>query len=160
MVKKLTGFVLLVVCFLVLAACQPNVEEPAGALTPTVNQMMPIIIDNDAATAALPDLLTLSYQVNYDDCPWGGSGQVTVQVKNNGQGPAGPFEVQINGSLTTVNGLPAGQQSAATVQFPAGPVGGVNVVIDPTNQIAETNETNNTYQIAFTPPPPCATPTP
>lgn len=160
MVKKLKKIVLLVGLLLMMAACQPTIEEPAGALTPTTSQMIPIIIDDDSATAALPDLLTLSYQVNYDDCPWGGPGQVTAQVKNNGQGPAGPFEVQINGSLTTVNGLPAGQQSAATVQFPAGPVGGVNVVVDPTNQIAETNETNNTYQIFFTPPPPCATPTP
>lgn len=156
MIKK----ILLIGWLLVMAACQPTGEEPAGGLTGTATQLMPLIVADETPAGALPDLLVLYYGVNYDDCPWGGSGSISARIKNNGLADSPPFEVEINDSLTTVNGLPAGQQSSAIVQFPAGPIGGVDITIDPANQVSESDENNNNYNIVFTPPPPCTTPIP
>lgn len=151
---------LFVSLLLMMVACQPNSQEPAGGLTGTASQMMPIIVNDETPAGALPDLLIRYYRVDYDDCPWGGPGTITAHLKNNGLADAGPFEVEINGAIANVAGLPAGQEGDAITQFPAGPIGGVNITADPTNQIAESDETNNSYNIVFTPPPPCITPTP
>ena len=108
----------------------------------------------------LPDLEIGSYTVTYDDCPWGGPGTVSVSVDNFGVGAAGPFEVTINNGSTNVDGLGSLEETTASVAFEAGPIGGINAEVDSAQQVVEVDETNNTYTIMFTPPPPCATPTP
>jgi subtilase family serine protease len=110
----------------------------------------------------LPDLAFAYYVVTYTgECPWGGPGEVTMVVDNLGTADAGPFDVVINGETTRVTeGIPAGGQAEATITFKSGPVGGVDAEADPANEVMESNETNNTYMILFTPPPPCATPSP
>ena len=108
----------------------------------------------------LPDLEIGSYTVIYDDCPWGGPGTVSVSVDNFGVGEAGPFEVTINNGSTNVDGLGSLEETTASVTFDAGPIGSINAEVDSAQQVVEVDETNNTYTIMFTPPPPCATPTP
>ena len=108
----------------------------------------------------LPDLEIGGYSVTYDDCPWGGSGSVAVSIDNFGVGDAGPFAVTINNDTTNLDGLGSLGETTASVDFASGPVGGVNAEVDSAQQVEEVDETNNTYTIVFTPPPPCETPTP
>ena len=111
--------------------------------------------------AGLPDLVIEHYTVTYDDCPWDGPGQVAVRVKNTGIGDAGQFATEINGDESAViTQLATGAETEAVVSFTSGPVGGVNAEADVKQEVAESNEDNNSYQIIFTPPPPCTTPTP
>lgn len=108
----------------------------------------------------LPDLEIGSYRVTYDDCPWGGPGTVAVSIDNFGVGDAGPFEVTINNDTTSLAGLGSLGEAEAAVSFAEGPVGSINAEVDSAQQVVEVDETNNSYTIVFTPPPPCATPTP
>lgn len=108
----------------------------------------------------LPDLEIGSYTVTYDDCPWGGSGTVSVSVDNFGVGDAGPFEVTINNGTTNLDGLGSLGEAEAAVSFESGPVGGIDAEVDSAQQVVESDESNNNYMILFTPPPPCATPEP
>jgi len=108
----------------------------------------------------LPDLEISGYGVVYDDCPWGGPGSVSVNLDNFGVGDAGPFAVTINDGTTNVAGLGSLEETTASVRFESGPVGSINAEVDSAQQVPEVDETNNTYMIVFTPPPPCATPTP
>lgn len=108
----------------------------------------------------LPDLEISGYGVVYDDCPWGGPGSVSVNLDNFGVGDAGPFAITINDGTTNVAGLGSLEETTASVRFEAGPVGSINAEVDSAQQVPEVDETNNTYTIVFTPPPPCATPTP
>ncbi len=108
----------------------------------------------------LPDLEIGGYTVTYEDCPWGGPGTVSVSVDNFGVGDAGPFEVTINNGSTNLDGLSSLGEAEAAVSFSEGPVGGINAEVDSAQQVVEVDETNNSYEIVFTPPPPCATPAP
>jgi hypothetical protein len=131
--------ILLLAFFLILAACAVNGDGDVGQ----------------------PDLVIDFYAVTYDDCPWDGPGQVSVRVKNEGTGSAGEFATEINGDDSAVTtSLAAGNETDAIVSFTSGPVGGVNAQADVNQQVDESNEDNNSYQIVFTPPPPCGTPTP
>jgi subtilase family serine protease len=87
---------------------------------------------------------------------------IRVIVQNTGDAAAGPFAVQLNSAEQTVAaGLAAGQSIelhfAGTV-----PSGQYTAVVDPADQVAEHNESNNTQTfMAPTPsPPPICTPTP
>lgn len=108
----------------------------------------------------LPDLEIGSYTITYDDCPWGGSGTVSVSVDNFGVGDAGPFEVSINNGTDQIDGLGSLGEAEAAVSFESGPVGGIDAEVDSAQQVVESDESNNSYMILFTPPPPCATPEP
>ncbi|MCA9992261.1 MAG: hypothetical protein KDE29_14830 [Anaerolineales bacterium] len=149
---------------LLLAGC--GLASPAGEnnLTPTSANYLPQINTGDEATpipGGTPDLTIAYYVVNYTgDCPWGGPGEITIVVNNVGNGPAGAFDVTINGSVARVPGIPAGGTANATVTFDSGPVGSINALADSGNEVAESNENNNSYMIVFTPPPPCDTPAP
>ena len=153
--KKLLIFVLVVLLFgVVLVACSdstPTATAVPATETPTIPPTL---------ATQLPDLEIGSYTVTYDDCPWGGPGTVSVSVDNFGVGAAGPFEVTINNGSTNVDGLGSLEETTASVAFEAGPIGGINAEVDSAQQVVEVDETNNTYTIMFTPPPPCATPTP
>ncbi len=108
----------------------------------------------------LPDLEIGGHRVTYDDCPWGGPGTISVSVDNFGVGSAGPFEVTINNQTANLAGLGPLEEGEAAVSFESGPVGGINAEVDSAQQVVEVDETNNSYTIVLTPPPPCATPTP
>ena len=126
--------------------------------TPISATLTPTILPTLATQ--LPDLEIGSYNVTYDDCPWGGPGTVSVSVDNFGVGDAGPFEVTINNGTTNVDGLGSLGEVDTAVSFEAGPVGGVNAEVDSAQQVFESDENNNEFMIVFTPPPPCATPEP
>jgi len=139
----------------VLVACGGTAVSTPTTIPATVTPTIPATL-----ATQLPDLEIGGYSVTYDDCPWGGPGTVSVSVDNYGVGDAGPFEVTINNGTTNVDGLGSLGETEAAVSFEAGPVGGVNAEVDSAQQVEEVDETNNTYTIMFTPPPPCATPTP
>jgi uncharacterized membrane protein YgcG len=63
-----------------------------------------------------------------------------VTVTNVGDGPAGPFAVDINDSTFDSGGLAVGDSEHIAVDLCEG---SVNVVVDPTNAVVETDETNN-----------------
>lgn len=140
---------------LVLVACGETAVSTTTPIPPTEPPTIPPTL-----ATQLPDLEIGSYTVTYDDCPWGGPGTVSVSVDNFGVGDAGPFEVTINNGTTNVDGLGSLGETTASVPFAEGPVGGINAEADSAQQVVEVDETNNTYSIMFTPPPPCATPTP
>lgn len=114
------------------------------------------------AETPLPDLYTpYGYQVIYYGCPWGSPGEIIVRVDNAGPGDAGAFQVKINNSfIAQVEGVAAGSYQDIRVTFESGPVGGILVEADYRCQVYESNEENNGFQLAFTPPPPCETPYP
>jgi hypothetical protein len=152
--KKL--FIIGVIMWLVgwaLVACGGTAVATPVPPTPTAT------IPATLATQ-LPDLEISGHRVTYDDCPWGGPGTISVSVDNFGVGSAGPFEVTINNQTTYLAGLGSLEEAEAAVSFESGPVGGINAEVDSAQQVVEVDETNNTYMIVFTPPPPCATPTP
>jgi hypothetical protein len=131
-------------------------SQAALTATPATQPASP----KPVTSTALPDLMTDMYDVRYYACPWGGPGEVRGWVKNIGDGNAGPFEVEINSAMTTLPGLQSGIGAWASVPFKSGPVGGVNINVDPNNKVQETDKSNNKYQIIFTPPPHCTTITP
>lgn len=87
---------------------------------------------------------------------------VRVEVRNNGTAAAGSFVISVNGNQQTVNGL---APNASTSVFFGGlvPSGEPTIAtVDAANQVAESNEDNNTLEQFLpipTPLPPC-TPTP
>lgn len=127
--------------------------------SPSIPATEPPTIPATLATQ-LPDLEISGYGVVYDDCPWGGPGSVSVNLDNFGVGDAGPFAVTINQGTTNLDGLGSLEETTASVRFESGPVGSINAEVDSAQQVPEVDETNNTYTIMFTPPPPCATPEP
>jgi CARDB len=134
----------------------------SGTAVPTTTPILATLTPTILPTLAtqLPDLEIGGYNVTYDDCPWGGPGTVSVSVDNFGVGDAGPFEVTINNGTTNLDGLGSLGEAEAAVSFSAGPIGGINAEVDSAQQVAESDESNNSYMITFTPPPPCATPQP
>lgn len=154
--KKLLIFGLSVfVVGLVLVACGETTALTSTPVPPTEPPTIPPTL-----ATQLPDLEIGGYTVTYDDCPWGGPGTVSVSVDNFGVGDAGPFEVTINNSTTNLDGLGSLGETEAVVSFNEGPVGSINAEADSAQQVVEVDETNNSYMIVFTPPPPCPTPTP
>ncbi|MCJ7623464.1 MAG: hypothetical protein MUO76_08160 [Anaerolineaceae bacterium] len=120
--------------------------------TPETPQAKPSIESQN-----LPDLVFEYYVVQYDPehCPWGGPGKITARIMNIGLSDAGSFVVTINQKLALIEGLSAGSEIDAAVEFTEGPIGRVEVEIDSTKQIVELDEDNNVFWIVFTPPPQC-----
>lgn len=147
--------VAIIVMIFMLVGCGGTAVSTTTPIPPTEPPTIPPTL-----ATQLPDLEIGSYTVTYDDCPWGGSGTVSVSVDNFGVGDAGPFDVTINNGTTNVDGLGSLGETTASVPFAAGPVGGINAEVDSSQQVVEVDETNNSYNIVFTPPPPCATPSP
>ncbi|VAW41957.1 hypothetical protein MNBD_CHLOROFLEXI01-1383 [hydrothermal vent metagenome] len=140
---------------LVLVGCGGTAVSTSTPIPATITPTIPATL-----ATQLPDLEIGSYTVTYDDCPWGGSGTVSVSVDNFGVGNAGPFEVSINNGTDQIDGLGSLGEAEAAVSFDAGPIGGIDAEVDSAQQVAESDESNNSYMILFTPPPPCATPEP
>jgi hypothetical protein len=156
MVKRfIIVFGIVLVLGLALISCGGTAVTTPTSVPPTETPTIPPTL-----ATQLPDLEIGSYRVTYDDCPWGGPGTVAVSIDNFGVGDAGPFEVTINNDTTNLDGLGSLEEVEAAVSFESGPVGQINAEVDSAQQVVEVDETNNTYMIVFTPPPPCATPTP
>ena len=127
------------------------------SFTPTVSGLPDLVVDafgGDMVPA--PRCLPLNPDKAVTSRPY------SICVLNQGDGPAGSFDIAVDDNLLLpVDGLAAGEQyciaSGDGGQFFGWP--GV-VRVDPNNQVAESDETNN-YDgfIAATPPPFC-TPTP
>lgn len=155
MKKNLLVGVIVLLAGWALVACGGTAVPTATPIPATETPTIPPTL-----ATQLPDLEIGGYRVTYDDCPWGGPGTVAVSIDNFGVGDAGPFEVTINNDTTNLDGLGSLGEAEAAVSFESGPVGGINAEVDSAQQVVEVDETNNTYMIVFTPPPPCATPTP
>jgi hypothetical protein len=134
---------------------QNHIRTPSVAVTPSLEGL-----SLTPSEGSLADLAYYYYSIEYDACPWDGPGSITVRVNNIGTGDAGPFDVTINGQKAHVYGIPAGESADAVVRFDSGPIGGVEIEIDPGNQVMESDKENNRFFIVFTPPPPCLTDTP
>lgn len=160
------GLLLLACALPVLTNTPANTREsPEETVRVTINPVTPEQTPSPSVQppdgAMLPDLVAGYYRVEYDDCPWGGPGTITIHIDNQGNAGASPFNVLIEDTETVlISGLAAGEQTDAGIKFDSGPVGYVAFAVDPENQVAESDETNNDYKIIFTPPPPCTTATP
>ena len=140
---------------LFLIGCGGTAVSTATPVPATATPTIPATL-----ATQLPDLEIGSFNVTYDDCPWDGPGTVAVSVDNFGVGNAGPFEVTINNQMTNIDGLGSLGEVEAAVSFESGPVAQINAEVDSAQQVVESDESNNSYMIVFTPPPPCETPEP
>jgi hypothetical protein len=116
--------------------------------TPTVQPSATSTITATATASGgnLSDLLVQSVAVNDNlnvNCGTGTLGTQVV-VGNQGTGTAGSFMVTINGTAQNVAGLAAG---SSTILWVTGYNVGTNTVIniDTANSVAESNESNNSY---------------
>lgn len=132
--------------------------------------MLPVVGRNwQAAPARLPDLIITSVFINMRGYDGGCVPQyaplvIVACARNQGQGDAGPFSVAVNGiDAATSSGLPAGENACleTDASYTASPV---TAVVDPGNQVVESDESNNAWTGPLpvpTPPPLCTvTPTP
>ena len=121
-----------------LYACQYNAE----LLPPTVT---PLAAAQPTDTQApLPDLAI--GQVSIDpaqgtlcadpDAPLG----IKLNVRNRGDAQAGTFQVEVNGERQEVSGLPAGGTAVLWFEGYEQPT---EILLDPDNRVAESDETNN-----------------
>lgn len=120
---------------------------------------------NLAPAGTLPDL-TVQFARNdlYPNCwsPTITRHVIRVTLFNVGGGDAGAFEVSIDTETVTVAGLAAGATIEVMIEYRAG-ASIAAIIVDPQNNVAESDETNNQYTptiYTFTPPPPCPTATP
>lgn len=109
-------------------------------------------------TISQPDLMAVELQMNPASPSGGSVVSLSLKVKNAGAGEqGGPFTVEFRvdstsvGTSTFVNSLPPGQEvTVGGALFRAQPgQHTVTAVIDPQNQVGESNEQNNTAQQAF-----------
>jgi serine/threonine protein kinase len=82
--------------------------------------------------------------------------ELSICVKNEDDGDAGPFTVTGGGETWNLTGLSAGQEQCLDPREVAG--SSTEVVVDPTDQVVESDEDNNLTMIPMpTPPPVCPT---
>jgi photosystem II stability/assembly factor-like uncharacterized protein len=115
------------------------------------------------ASQTQPDLIIESLRIELQNPSCLAPGDtmgVRVWIKNNGQAAAGGFNVTVNGIQQSVNGLGVSESTALFFPSSNNPV---TAVVDSTNVIAESSETNNSRSEMVsvpTPPLPCTTATP
>ena len=136
---------------------------PPPSVTPTrTGSITPSLTSTPTPSQLLPDLAIdmVRIELQFISCLSPGNPLgVRVFFDNIGQAASGGFVVNVNGVTQTVSGLPA---NAGQALFFPGAGNPVNVTLDSTNLVTESNETNNTFSGTLpvpTPPPPC-TPTP
>jgi hypothetical protein len=139
-VLGLTLFVIL----LASAACNvPTSRQGQGPIETDTN-VPPTLTSMPATSEALPDLVIGG--TRFDSDPPGCTTDDTrliysLVIRNNGQGDAGPFQVEINGERQMVSeGLAAGL--AVDVSFDSSEYE-LSVIVDPDNAIQESDESNN-----------------
>lgn len=114
------------------------------------------------ASAILPDLTIVQLNIEQQNtsCLMPGDPMgVRARIQNNGQAAAGSFVVRVDGAEQTVSGLGIGE---TTIVFFSGYTNPTTAMVDATNLIAESDETNNSRSEMVpiaTPPLPCETPT-
>jgi serine/threonine protein kinase len=82
--------------------------------------------------------------------------ELSICVRNEDEGDAGPFTVTGGGETWDVSGLSAGQEECLDPREVAG--GSTEVLVDPDDQVVESDEDNNVMMIPVpTPPPVCPT---
>jgi hypothetical protein len=152
----------LTLLFLAVPACQvlsPAATSPAAVITTTTATSTTTPTSgalNQPASSGLPDLAVDEYpSVRYFGCPWSEGGEIRGDVRNTGDGRSASFSVEINGELAGVQALESGLSAYPAVTFEKGPVGSIHIMADPDDRIEEADKGNNTFQIIFTPPPPC-----
>jgi hypothetical protein len=92
------------------------------------------------STPSVPDLVVQSLVYTNSNPPCPNTPRIQVSVGNNGSAVTAPFQVSFNGETRTVNGLDFHQ--GAIMDFSA--TGGTKTaMIDSTNVIVESNESNN-----------------
>jgi hypothetical protein len=111
----------------------------------------------------LPDLLiAFTPAITYENIGCVAPGTVLgtrITIRNGGTANAGSFVININGTQQLINGLVTGSNFSVWVPNYTNPT---VVVLDVTNQVAETNESNNTFNANVpipTQPAPCVTQT-
>ncbi len=105
---------------------------PSQSSTPTPSQLLPDLAI-DMVRIELQSISCLS-----PGNPLG----VRVFFDNIGQAASGSFVVNVNGATQTVSGLPA---NAGQALFFPGAGNPVNITLDSTSLVTESNETNNTF---------------
>ena len=143
----------LVLIFLVTACIPITINVGQSQPIPTQPISTPV---SDTPVSAMPDLMITSSLISMVDFNGNclGGYELTVVLLNQGTAPAADVVVEelMSGHLIFV-GTVVPQQSIF-LQFPASPNGRYRVMIDPQNQIAESDEVNN----IITPPSIPATP--
>lgn len=140
-----------------------DTPTPSISHTPTATATLTATPTQTAVPGTLPDLLITQASITLESTSCGASGGLgtRVWIANQGNANAAPFVVELNGNeqITVTSGLPAGQTT--TIWFGSS-ASQTTVFVDATQQITESNESNNLYQMMLpmpTPPPTC-TPTP
>jgi hypothetical protein len=142
----------------VSTSVEVSVVEAAAQVTPTAT--------GTPEPANLPDLFVSDIRVELETggaCDYVSTQLGTrVWITNNGGGNAGTFVVDVNGVQQTVGGLAAGQTTS--LWYAGYAIGSpTTVILDPDNQIQESNKDNNTLSQMLpipTLPPTCTPPLP
>ncbi len=142
-----------------LAACIPASTPGQSNQSPPARKEDPSATDPETISL-LPDLtLDFFWEITYtSECPWGGPGFLILRGRNIGEGDAEAFGVRVWSETQVVDSLPSGEFLQIRFEFESGPVGSIMALIDPDGQVDESDESNNEFQIIFTPPVRC-TPT-
>jgi len=122
-----------------------------GTPTPTPTQIM------------LPDLTVPFAGVGFYGCPFDQPGNISALISNIGPGDAGFFLVDIIGTDFPVTELNANNYIEITAEIDPGPLGMLWVYADSEQDVPESDETNNQFELKYTPPLYCTsspTPTP
>lgn len=140
--------ILLLLLFLTgISSCNPaegNPETPTPRATnlPTpTSASLPDIIVNDVRLDISPEAFCNREAISY---------RVLVQIKNQGNGDAGPFSVTINEDPSTDIPSLAAQESLDL--WIDSDTLNISVFVDPQSEVPETNESNNFVTIELTSP--------
>lgn len=155
-----------------IAAGTDPLDPTDGPATPTLTPAPVTITPSPTWTPSatttsppgnLPDLaIPFTPAITYENVGCFVPGTVLgtrITIRNAGTANAGSFVININGTQQLINGLVAGGDFSVWVPNYTNPT---TVVLDVTNQVAETNETNNTFNGNVpipTQPAPCVTET-
>ena len=149
------------VLLVAIAACTPKPFVTAHPSAPDGQNPPPLVSQTgEAQLSSLPDLIikfmSLDMDGNQGNCVKAYSRYgIRVRIENVGSAGAGPFVVDLNDQRQTVDsGLTAGENIAL---FFVGTVasGNYEAAVDPTDQVVESREDNNTLSyLAPTPTPP------
>lgn len=111
--------------------------------TPTITPP-PVITVTPSLTSGQPDLFVQSARIELENgtvCDTWGTG---VDIHNQGDAAAGPFHVLVDGVELFVPGLAAGQ---TTYVWKSGTANPTNITVDNQDEVAESNESNNTFSM-------------
>ncbi|MEZ4657733.1 MAG: CARDB domain-containing protein [Caldilineaceae bacterium] len=138
-----------------------NTPETPPPTTPPPTTPPPT--DATVTASPLPDLVIRAMKIETEiprNCgPSPAPLGVRITIENRGTIAAGPFVVDVNGRQASVpSGLAAGAQTDVWIELSTN--GNVTAVVDPTNQIAEGDESNNTLSQVLPVPTPVPTCTP